>query len=233
VATATTPPQSQSSNRSVRFNGVDAYADTPDAPELDPSGDWTVEAWFKDQDGFDHSRARILTKGDPYVEVNAPFALSVGTSQLEIAMRTGGQYVVLTYDLVAAGIQPNTWHHAAALFESSTRELELYVDGAKVARGISPVGSRNNTGAFVVGGAPNGACCAWNGEIDDVRVCNVARTAAQIQANYQTEIQSLGTAGLVGNWRFDEGTGQTAADSGGSPQNLALHSVTWAADVHP
>ena len=66
-----------------------------------------------------------------------------------------------------------------------------------------------------------------------MRIWNVARTPDQIQANYRTEIQSLGTPGLVGNWRFDEGTGQTAADSGGSPQNLTLHSVTWAADVHP
>jgi len=230
-ATATPGVQAQSSNRSVHFGGG-AYADTPNAGELDPTGSWTVEVWFRDQDpqGYGHSRARLITKGDPYVEANVPYALSIGGTALEIVMRANGQYVVLTTPLT--GIQPNTWHHAAAVFDASTRELELFLDGAKVARGTSPVGVQNNTGAFVVGGSPSASCCSWNGELDDVRVWNVARTAQQIRGSYRTEIEALGTAGLVGNWRFNEGTGQTASDTGGAPQNLTLHGVTWTTDVH-
>jgi hypothetical protein len=191
-----------------------------------------VEAWFRDQDpaGYGHSRARILTKGDAYTEANVPYALSVGGNQLEIVMRGNGQYVVLTAPLTA--VQPNTWHHAAAVYDASDQELELFLDGAKAARGTSPISAQNNAGALAVGGSPDGSCCSWVGELDDVRVWNVARTPGQIQSSYRSEIQAIGTAGLVANWRFNEGTGQMASDSGGAPQNLTLHGVTWTTDVH-
>ena len=48
-------------HNSIAFDGLTGYAETPDHPDLDPPGDWTVEAWFKDENpkGFDHPRARI------------------------------------------------------------------------------------------------------------------------------------------------------------------------------
>lgn len=229
------PAGSQGSSRySVKFNGTTAYADAPNGSELNPPTDWTVEAWFKDEDaaGYDHERARILTKGDPHALSNVPYAISIASNQLGVILRSKGQYVVLMHDLRASGVPPNTWHHVAATFQSSTRELALYLDGVRVAQGTSPVGLQNNAEPLTVGGdGPSTSGSLWRGKIDDVRLWNVARTPAQVQASYRTELQSA-PPGLVANWRFNEGTGQVARDAAGSAQNLALHNVTWAADVH-
>jgi hypothetical protein len=233
TATPTQGVVGSSTNFSVRFNGIDAYAEAPNAAELNPQGDWTIEAWFKDQNsaGYNHDRARILTKGDPYVEANVPYALSIASNELGVILRTNGQYVVLTYDLAANGVSANAWHHTAATFQAASRALTLYIDGRLAVQGISPVGPQGNGDSVTIGGDGAGNGINWTGELDDVRLWNVARTATQIQSSYRNELAGA-QSGLVGNWKFDEGTGQTAADSGGTPQNATLHSVTWSADTH-
>src|SRR5262249_38758389 len=51
----------------------------------------------------------------------------------------------------------------------------------------------------------------WSGKIDEVRVWNVARSQAEIQAGMNTALTG-GEAGLAGSWRFGEGAGATVAD---------------------
>src|SRR5438067_8350757 len=52
---------------SLVLNGLSAFAEAPHHPELNLTADWTVEAWFKDEDpnGFNHDNRTILSKGDP------------------------------------------------------------------------------------------------------------------------------------------------------------------------
>ena len=52
---------------SIRFNGTTGFAEAAASPDLNLTGDWTVEAWFKDEDpnGFDHRIAPSVSKGDP------------------------------------------------------------------------------------------------------------------------------------------------------------------------
>jgi hypothetical protein len=64
----------------------------------------------------------------------------------------------------------------------------------------------------------------FDGKIDEVRIWNVARTGAQILANYNTEITS-GT-GLVGRWGFNEGCGGTANNSVSGGVSGTLSSAT-------
>jgi hypothetical protein len=57
--------------------------------------------------------------------------------------------------------------------------------------------------------------------MDEVRVWNVARTAAQIQGTMRMRLVG-NEAGLVGYWRFDDGTGTTARDNTASANNGSL-----------
>jgi hypothetical protein len=73
----------------------------------------------------------------------------------------------------------------------------------------------------------------WKGKLDDVRIWNTVRTSAQISANYRSQVHGSQT-GLVANWKFDEGTGTTAADSATGPENATLRGdATWSTDIHP
>ncbi len=55
---------------------------------------------------------------------------------------------------------------------------------------------------------------SWNGQIDEVRIWNVARTQAQIRDDMCQSIDNTHPqwANLVGYWNMNEGTGDTIHD---------------------
>ncbi len=63
---------------------------------------------------------------------------------------------------------------------------------------------------LTIGGRQNTTGQRFSGLIDEVRVWNVERSAG-IQAAYNTVLTG-GEAGLVGYWRFSEGSGTTSVD---------------------
>jgi hypothetical protein len=73
----------------------------------------------------------------------------------------------------------------------------------------------------------------FKGQLDEVRIWNVARTQADIQADMYREIPGT-SPGLVGYWKFDEGSGSTANDY--SPNNndgTLLGGVAWVVSSSP
>jgi hypothetical protein len=60
----------------------------------------------------------------------------------------------------------------------------------------------------------------WQGKIDEFRVWSVFRTAAEIQANMRVMLRGT-EPGLVAYYKFDEGSGMTAADATGDPTHMA------------
>ncbi len=76
------------------------------------------------------------------------------------------------------------------------------------------IGARNNNGVerFV------------NGQIDDFRIYNKALTEEEIGNLYNG--QDI-TNGLVGHWKFDEGTGAIAGDSSGNNNDGTISGANW------
>jgi hypothetical protein len=67
----------------------------------------------------------------------------------------------------------------------------------------------------------------FDGAIDEVRIWSVGRNQAQIQDNMNSVIPE-NSAGLAAYYRFDEGTGTTAADATGNANNGTLfNSPVW------
>jgi len=138
------------------------------------------------------------------------------------------------YDLSSGGISANAWHHLAVTMKDSNRQLPMYVDGVQKAQGtLASDSSAGNTRPVRIGRNGGTATAYWVGKLDDIRIWNVVRTAAEVSANYHTELTSAPT-GFVANWKVNEGTGTTAADSAGTAQSATLQGgVTWSTDVHP
>ena len=61
--------------------------------------------------------------------------------------------------------------------------------------------------------------------IDEVRVWNVARTQAQIQATMSVEIPTA--PNLIGRWSFNDGSGASVADSTGTANGTLNGSYAW------
>lgn len=127
------------------------------------------------------------------------------------------------------------WRHVAVVRDRAAGRLSIYVDGqldaqSPVGRSTAdlsyptglPAGCPQNTPwgpYFVLGAEKHDAGVAYPsfaGFFDEFRVWSLARTPAQIAATFRTTIAPTcaGTlAGLVGNYRLEEGSGTAAGDS--------------------
>lgn len=79
-------------------------------------------------------------------------------------------------------ITVETWTHAACVFDGTT--IKAYVGGVEVGSGTGTLGVSTTTGAALGNDTPD-AGEGFTGEIDSLRVFNVARSAAQISASAQ------------------------------------------------
>jgi hypothetical protein len=78
----------------------------------------------------------------------------------------------------------STWTHLAQTWDGST--LRLYIDGAEVATQPSPGTLITSTGQVRIGGSSGQF---FSGLIDEVRIYNRARTAAEIAADMVTAVK--------------------------------------------
>ncbi len=101
----------------------------------------------------------------------------------------------------------NQWVHFAMTWDGTN--LKAFVNG--VEKVSVPITTMLHTGttALTIGGYPP---AFFNGQIDEFRVWNVARTATQITSTMHTTLTG-NEANLTGYWKFDETSGTTAADS--------------------
>jgi hypothetical protein len=107
------------------------------------------------------------------------------------------------------------WIHFAMVYDQTA--VTLYVNGNFMAgmvgsQRMPPGGGMLATvrTMLTIGGNPRGAY--FNGAIDEFRMWNVARSQADIMATMGTKLVG-NEDGLVGYWKFDDGTGTTAKDS--------------------
>jgi len=99
-------------------------------------------------------------------------------------------------------------NHVAATYDGSTKKI--YVDGSLAASTACSGALATNTSGAIIGayGGSGGHNYYFNGNIDEVRVWSVARTASEIASSYSSMV-SPATSGLVGYWNFEEGSGST------------------------
>ncbi|MFM8433244.1 MAG: LamG-like jellyroll fold domain-containing protein [Bacteroidota bacterium] len=150
----------------------------------------------------------------------AGFSMGVQNGQLNCRVfdSTG------TYQGFTAGrVSANTWTHIAFSYQRGGR-FKGYVNGVMIvnfpATG-NPIASTGTTD-LIIGAA------AWDhnqqmvtGQIDEVRIYNFQRSTAKIREDLRLQI-SGGAPGLIGYWRFDEGSGTTAHDQSLSGRNGIL-----------
>jgi plastocyanin len=143
-------------------------------------------------------------------------------------------------------VTSNAWHHAAATYDTTTGLWKIYLDGTLDAASSAMVATApgspiaiprsdsiqhfavgaalNSTGTLDTPATPIGL---FSGVVDEVRVWNVVRTGAQIQAGMGQSIASA--TGLIGSWRLNAGTGTVAVNTGsGTGANGTLFACTVA-----
>ncbi|MFH1064220.1 MAG: LamG domain-containing protein, partial [Candidatus Woesearchaeota archaeon] len=169
------------------FDGVDDYITVGDQPELDMTGDFTLESWVKVQGNGSGT--------DPSFMIIAGKTLLGGatTLQYEIAARTNrfrfnvNNGTAGTDGLVAASsaYTLNTWYHVVGTREDGI--LKMYINGNQQVETHNISGDLTNSYPFTIGSRQS-FDYNFNGTISDVKVYNKSLTLAQIQSNYYSGI---------------------------------------------
>ena len=218
---------------SINLDGVNDYIDFGNPIELQFTTSFSISLWFKSSDTSDYILiAKDNTVG--HATNDRSWALwgnrYSGTNVLNFTIRNGGS----SYN-VAGTVDHNdgNWHHLVATYESSTA-LKVYVDGSLEATNTTSIPSSiNNVGTNVnIGRAANGVYYA-NAKIDEVGLFNSVLSASDVTAIYNSGApQSLDSYSPVGWWRFEEGSGTTATDSGsGGNDGTLVNGTSYSSDV--
>ena len=123
------------------------------------------------------------------------------------------------------------WHHVMGTWSVSADEVKIYIDGV-LKQTSTGVGTWSGSiGATSIGNNTAGGSFI-NAYICEVSVfTSVVPIANIFKANHEP-INVTGMSGLVGYWRFDDGTGETAIDSSGKGETGTLvNTPTWSTDV--
>ena len=157
------------------FNGTTARVTINDSATLHLTSAMTLEAWVNPSSVTSAWRD-VIYKGDDnyYLEGTST------TSSRPAGGATGGSTVYATAALTA-----NTWAHLAVTYDGAT--LRLYVNGAQVASQARAGNLTTSTNPLQIGGDSIYGQF-FSGIIDEVRVYNVALTAAQIQADMNAPV---------------------------------------------
>ena len=166
----------------LSFNGTNALVTIPDAASLHLTTGMTLEAWV-DPTTINNTWRDVVYKANDnfYLE-----ASTTNGSLPDAGTIAGGSYADA---FGTAKLTTNTWAFLTETYDGST--LRLYVNGTQVASTAHTGAITTSTNPLQIGGdSLYGQYFA--GLIDNVRVYNVALTAAQIQTDQATSGEPTG-----------------------------------------
>ena len=191
---------------SISLNGDGDYAWVPDNVSLNPQSEITVEAWVW-SDNYDRGQwQEFVMKGgnDPGTPRQYYIRPRIGEGRVQfIVHNTNNDDISVSSD---NPLTNGAWYHVAGTYDQQT--LRLYINGVllneddagsftiQTSKGILAFGRLGDIGAEY-----------FDGNIDEVRIWEVARTQSQLVSTMTDTLDSAyyssADSGLVGYWRFD------------------------------
>ena len=192
VINNSTAPATTTDNNSLSFDGTNDCVQIVNCsgaafPFTDAI---TIEYWFKGSSM--QSAVRFQPDADTYIVSGWNNRHIISTSNGTTGVNVG------------IGVTDGNWHHVAMTWQKGvTNGFIPYLDGVRgTRRTATNVNLPTMTSGFYLG-SNNGTSEFMNGSIDEVRVWNVARTQAEIQANMCS--LTLPQTGLVMYYKFNHG----------------------------
>ena len=190
-------------SNALNFDGTDDYISLSGSGNLDITGDLTLESWIN-LDNNDNDSTVIIGKFNGGLASNVSFALrKTSTSTIWFEVGDGGNH---TDYADFNGFESKKWYHISGVYDQSLNTLKFYVNGELVDTNTSgPNSLKRITSDIFLGRYSATYNQYFKGEIDEVRIWNVARTADQIRDNMYHPLTG-NESGLVAYYNFDQGT---------------------------
>lgn len=180
---------------SLDFSGSNDYVRIPNSASLDMDGTLTIEmkikssTWATRQYPFDkfyngEGRFSVEAGGNPN------FFYGNGTNY-----SSGAAY---------QNIPTNQWAHIAVVRDNSKSTLSWYIDGVFIRKYNTTYTGTITANDLIIGGT-------FNGELDEIRIWNTARTASELLVN-KDRILNGNESGLVAYYNMNNGHGLVLED---------------------
>ena len=227
TSTATENPNSQSTNNTsaptanyaLTFDGINDYTVVENATELNMAGSsFTLEAWLKSS-AVNSNWMVILEYGTSWTTGTFGFhSRNQNEIKVDYFGRTGSIEAKMVEDWT-----DGKWHHFAGVLNINDQTLTLYMDGIQKAQ-ISTTGVPGSSTSNLYLASRNGSTLFYDGQMDEVRIWNVARSQADIQTSMCKKLVG-NESGLVAYYKMTDGNGTTLSDNSVKSNNGTLFNM--------
>lgn len=196
IATSTIIGYSQ---HALNFDGSNDYVQTT-FPGISGTSARTVEAWIK-------TTSNSVPSSGGIQHVISDWGVYASGSRFTFCLLYSNAIRLEVYGSGLSGhiaVNDGFWHHVAAVYDPiATNKISLYVDGILDTAGNISTTINTGVGNMQIGRRIDGIN-QFAGSIDELRVWNYAKTAAQLIATKNTEFCSPQT-GLFAYYKFNHG----------------------------
>jgi hypothetical protein len=236
--TADTPfTESTEAVRLVRASNQ--YLSAPNSSSLNIVGDMTLEAWIKPASvpASDNVTHTIISKYNDDSTAHQAWifglfykpGVGLGISLLIFKDGTTFETFFEPYAFFT-----DSWIHVAAVFTAASKQVEFFINGSSIGVYTDDLvdAIQSTTTEVEIGGFRNGEVENFDGCIDEVRIWNTTRSAAQLLASVIHEIGDSGTGmplTLVAYWPFESMLRNPSL----SPSSSISASISPSASVSP
>lgn len=180
------------------FDGSTDYLSTADDAAFDGLSNFSLEFWFN-ADATDDDRQPV-TKWGATTATNQSWRVITAGSKITLQIGNGTTSGSIT---PSSTFSTGTWYYVAFTYNSGASagsRGKVYINGVDVTSSdTTPSSMLAGSAEFRIGtrdGGP-GAAAYWNGRVDEVRLSNSTRSAAEIDA-YYNPVAAGGNAFFMG-----------------------------------
>ena len=221
-----------SNTRSLLFDGTDDFVQVANDASINFDGEFSVSMWFKTTSS--NVMYAITHGSSSEIKYLIQFYAPINRIRLQIFDVSNVSTIIDNTQVFNDG----QWHHLAFTTDGTTTsdKVIVYFDGSPLTNKgtLSNNGIRLTTLSLSIGQVPNTA--RFNGNIDEVALFNSELSSTDITSIYNGngagKPGDLASLNPVSWWRFEEGSGTTATDSGtGGNNGTLLGGPTYSTDV--
>lgn len=221
--------ENSNTTNALDLDGTNDNVTIPSNSSLDIDTAITIEAWIyaTKSSGVQN----VLSKSSNVANNGYIFPRTDnGWSSFVLYLSLNNSWVTVSYPYPSL----NSWHHLAATYDGSN--IKLYLDGSLVKTQAATGTITVNSNSLCIGSQP-GFGEYFGGEVDELRLWNVARSQSEIQASMSTELSGNET-GLVAYYNFNQGVAggdnsavtslvdKTSNANNGTLNNFSLNGTT-------
>lgn len=214
-------PTAEAIITSPDFDGANSFVDLGAPGRLNFPDEITLEAWVRPK-AVDGIRP-IIHHG---IEATAA-VLRIRNGKYEVGSPDNGASLASS---PVPDEDVGRWVHLAGVYDGS--QWILYRNGQQVASEPDATGALLSTETWALGAQGNGVGGHFKGQLRDVRVWRLPRTAQEVQADMKTELTGT-ELGLAGWWKLGEGQGTSVRDSSRNQNHGTLRHSAWLTPTTP